>query len=117
MKDKKAEVTVSIFPGEAGGLVANVNRWRKQIGLDELPATQINALPEVSIGNLKGKLVDITGPAAPPVPNRILGAILKREADSLFFKMRGPSDFVGEQRSVFETFLKSIKFAGPDVLK
>jgi hypothetical protein len=33
-QDAKAEVTVSSFPGDTGGLVANVNRWRGQVGLE-----------------------------------------------------------------------------------
>ena len=31
----KADVTVSIFPNDTGGVVANVNRWRTQVGLPE----------------------------------------------------------------------------------
>ena len=27
------EVALSAFPGDAGGLLPNINRWRKQIGL------------------------------------------------------------------------------------
>ena len=29
----KAEVSISIFPSDTGGVLGNVNRWRKQIGL------------------------------------------------------------------------------------
>jgi hypothetical protein len=110
--DKKADITVSMFQGESGGLTANVNRWRTQVGLEGLTAAEVNALPDVPIGNTRGKLVDVTGPATPPRPNRIVGAILIRETDSLFFKMTGPSEFVGEQRAAFERFLKSIRFDG-----
>src|ERR1051325_4233494 len=31
----RAEITISTFPGDGGGLLANVNRWRKQVGLKE----------------------------------------------------------------------------------
>jgi hypothetical protein len=110
--DQKADMNVSELPGGGGGLVLNVNRWRGQLKLDELPAEQVNALPEATIGNAKGKLVDITGPDAPPQRNRILGAILIRGSRSLFFKMTGPSDLVERQKPVFETFLKSIDLGG-----
>ena len=30
---QSAQVTVTAFPGEAGGLAANINRWRDQLGL------------------------------------------------------------------------------------
>lgn len=109
-KDKKAAINVSVFPGAGGGLLLNVNRWRGQVNLGALTAEQVNALPDVAVGDAKGKLVDIKGPDAPPQRNRILGAILIRATDSRFFKMMGPSDVVDQQQQAFETFLKSIKF-------
>ena len=66
------------------------------------------ALPEVSIGDAKGSLVDVTGTDAPPQRNRIVGAILIRPETSLFFKMMGPKDLVGRQKPAFESFLKSL---------
>lgn len=35
----EAEVLVSRFPGDVGGELANVNRWRRQMGLDPIDAT------------------------------------------------------------------------------
>jgi hypothetical protein len=110
--DGKVDINVSVLSGAGGGLLANVNRWRGQVRLGELTPAQIEALPEVDIGGAKGKLVDFTGPDAPPQNNRIVGAILIREADSLFFKMMGPSNLVGRQQPAFETFLKSVNFGG-----
>ncbi len=43
---QKAKIAVSVFPGPVGGALANINRWRMQLGLapikqEELPtATQ-----------------------------------------------------------------------------
>ena len=42
----KAEVFVSVFPSESGGTLANVNRWRRQIGLD--PVDEEGLKPLVS---------------------------------------------------------------------
>ena len=110
-QDKRADINVSVFPGDGGGVLLNVNRWRGQVNLAALTPEQIKALPEVAIGSSKGKLVDMTGPAGLPKGNRIVGAILLRERDSLFFKMMGPDDWVGKQLPAFEAFLKSIQFA------
>ena len=124
---RKADINVSVLPGDGGGLAPNVNRWRGQIKLADLVPAQIDALPDVAIGNAKGKLVDFTGPEPPPEPeppledgkklwkqqpDRILGAVIFRTDNSLFFKMTGPADLVGRQQPAFETFLKSIKFDG-----
>ena len=35
------EITISAFPGEAGGIEANVNRWRKQLNLSPKTINQI----------------------------------------------------------------------------
>jgi hypothetical protein len=109
-KDKRADINVSVMPGDGGGLAANVNRWRAQVGLGALNAAEVNALRDIAIGTTKGKLVDATGATAPAQRNRVLGAILIHENDSLFFKMTGPKEFVEQQLPAFETFLKSIQF-------
>jgi hypothetical protein len=107
--DGKVEINVSIA---GGSLVANVNRWRGMFKLTAMTQDQVNGLPEVVIGNAKGKLVDITGADAPPQRNRIVVAVLVRPNDSVFFKMTGPSESVGRQKPALEAFLKSIQFGG-----
>ena len=39
----KAELAVTVFPGSVGGLTANVNRWRGQIGLPPADEAAIRA--------------------------------------------------------------------------
>jgi len=58
-----AEVTVTAFPGAVGGNLANVNRWRGQIGLDpvddaavaQLLTTSREGATEVSLLTMAGK--------------------------------------------------------------
>ena len=107
-KGDKAEINISAFPGAAGGLVANVDRWRRQLGMTPMTQAETAALADVSIGAAKGKLVDITGTDAPPQRNRIVGAILIQPRTSLFFKMMGPKDLLDRQKPAFESFLKSV---------
>ena len=38
----KAQVTVIPLPGTAGGGFENVNRWRKQVGLEPITADQLD---------------------------------------------------------------------------
>jgi hypothetical protein len=105
---ESADISVSVFPGDTGGLLANVNRWRGMLGLKPQMEGEVKALPQVAVGNAKGTLVDIANSEAPPDKNRMLGAILMRERDSLFFKMTGPKDFLELQKPAFEAFLKSV---------
>jgi hypothetical protein len=107
-KDGKVDINVSAFPGDAGGLVANVDRWRRQVGVAPMTQAEAAALADVSIGAAKGKLVDVTGTDAPAQRNRIIGAILIQPRTSLFFKMMGPKDSLDRQKPAFESFLKSV---------
>jgi len=77
-KNQSLEVTVVALGREAGTLLANVNRWRGQIGL--APATQAElgkVSKEVKVHGVAGTLVDMAGKAvpmaamtAPPNPGR-----------------------------------------------
>ncbi len=108
-KENKADITVT---AAGGTMLSNVNRWRNQLQLGPMTAEQVKALPEAAIASTKGILVDITGPAAPPQANRIVGVIVQQGDQSLFFKMTGPAEFVGKQKPAFENFLKSIQLGG-----
>ncbi|MGA2444831.1 MAG: hypothetical protein ABSG50_05290 [Opitutaceae bacterium] len=111
----KADVSVITFPGDVGGDLANVNRWRAQI-----------QLPPVSEAELPGALVRLAGPAGEfllvdllsetPVLEgghkaRVLGAILKQPAQTWFFKLAGEADLVASQKEAFVGFLKSVEFS------
>jgi hypothetical protein len=111
----KAEMSVISFPGDVGGDLANVNRWRGQI-----------QLPPVSEADLPKAFSRVAGPAgeflvvdllsdAPILEGghqaRVLGAILKQPAQTWFFKLTGDADLVASQREAFVGFLKSVEFA------
>lgn len=87
----KAELTVSAFPGEAGGLLANVNRWRAQVGLESVGSDQLEGIvsPLESAG-ANSKWVVMTGTnAADKKPVRLVAAIVPRGDMTWFFKMNG----------------------------
>ncbi|MBI4376179.1 MAG: hypothetical protein HY549_06975 [Elusimicrobia bacterium] len=102
-----AELSVVSLPGEAGGALANVNRWRGQLGLKEIAAEGL-ASSSRKLGTPIGEalLVDIN-------PNRkaglrMLAAILSFRDQSWFFKMTGDSKAVEQAASGFESFLRSL---------
>jgi hypothetical protein len=104
--DQSAELTIIMLPGEAGGLLANVNRWRDQLGL---PATTAAQLPkEATMLDSKAgpvAVVDLGGPKG-----RTLGGTLLLGGRSWFIKLTGPTDVVAGQKAAFETFVKSLRF-------
>lgn len=56
------EVSITSFPGQAGSVLANVNRWRKQIGLEEIEEQGLSeVIKEGKIDGIPCTLVDMTG--------------------------------------------------------
>src|SRR5204862_4125596 len=59
MPDKeqaRAEVTVSVFDGDAGGVLQNVNRWRRQIKLDPVQQDSLEKMT-TSLDLREGKAI------------------------------------------------------------
>jgi hypothetical protein len=109
-----AEVAVSTFPGDVGGLPANVNRWRGQIGLGPLAPDQVGAITaDVDIDGVKVTIVEFQTDAAPAGkthPQGMIVAILTHEGNSWFFKMTGDAPLVTSQHEELLQFVKSVKF-------
>jgi hypothetical protein len=104
-----ARVTIS---AAGGGSAANVNRWRAQVGLEPVSESQIQKdLRPIDVGGSEGQYVDLTGPESAG-GFRILAVMVPKENVTWFFKMRGPADLVGRQKSAFESFVGSVRFTG-----
>jgi hypothetical protein len=107
---EKVQVTISAFPGTAGGLPANVNRWRKQVQLP--PIVDEEELVKDVVMEKAGKhtllMVDVANAKA-PAPNRILGVIIPTHGAVWFLKMHGGDAAVGKHKADFEIFAKSFR--------
>ncbi len=103
-------VTVIALPGTVGGLSANINRWRTQVGLGELDdaklAAETRTLP---IMGADASYVELVGPNG----QSTVGAMLIRSELSLFFKMTGASDAVAQQKNAFGQFATSMRVEIP----
>jgi hypothetical protein len=108
--DGEIELTLTRFGGDGGGLAANINRWRKQVGLPELPPQDAaNTAHANMIPDMKAYYVDIANPAGPAWKNHILGVIIPiAQPKSVWFvKMTGDAKLVGQHKNEFESFVKS----------
>ncbi len=107
---KTADVSVIAFPKAAGGLLANVNRWRDQLKL--APITDVvQAGTPLSVAGRDLFFVDLVseqsiGPDGSK--SRILGGVFPAEGETWFFKMVGPDQLVESQREAFQQFLQSV---------
>ncbi|HET7626498.1 MAG TPA: hypothetical protein VFM25_14675, partial [Verrucomicrobiae bacterium] len=58
----EAQVNVSVLAGEGGGLLANANRWRRQLGLKEVDETELaQQMTTMNVGDNKAIFLDMTG--------------------------------------------------------
>ncbi len=111
----EARMTVSSFPGAVGGLLANVNRWRGEIGLGPVEEGDLtNLVSEADLHGGKATLVDLSGDAAAGKSatgaERTIAAIVPRGGNTWFFKLRGPKPVVTAEKDAFIQFLKSVRF-------
>jgi hypothetical protein len=124
--ESRLEISLSSFPGDAGGLLANVNRWRGQVNLPPLEQAALQAtLEPFTAGTLSGQLVDLLGSTASgaasmtsgggdatssaPVPTHIIGAILTDGSTSWFIKATGTPAVVDPHRDEIVAFAKSFR--------
>lgn len=104
-----ADLSITAFPGDTGGLHANVNRWRGQIGLANISDAEVDkAIEHLESNGLHMEFVEMVGTAGNP-PMRLLGAIVPYQGETWFFKLTGPDTLVASQRDAFRTFLTTIK--------
>ena len=101
------DVSISKLSGNGGGLLANVNRWRGQVGLAPLEAGALaaNSKTVATAGGDSGTWVELVG-----TEKTILGAIVARGEVSWFFKLTAPSAVAAQNRETFEQFVRSIRF-------
>jgi hypothetical protein len=100
---KKLSITVS----RAGGSkVANVNRWRGQLGVGPLSEDEINkSLQKFTVGDRAGQLVEIKS------DTQTLTAVMIEDGErTVFVKLMGDPELAVRERKRFETFAKSLKF-------
>lgn len=103
------DLSITAFPGDTGGLHANVNRWRGQIGLAPISDAEVEkSITHVDANGLHLEFVEMVGTTGNP-PMRLLGAIVPYEKETWFFKLTGPDPLVASQREAFRTFLTTIK--------
>lgn len=108
----KAEVNVAQLAGDGGGLLANVNRWRRQIGLDAVAEGGLDKLvTPLDVAGGQGSLVDMSGTDfRTGQPTRLVGVIVPMNGETWFYKLMGDAGVVESQKAAFIQFVKGIKY-------
>jgi hypothetical protein len=118
-ENHEGECYVSIMPGAAGGLEANLNRWRSQMGLPDYTADEIAALPKKPFFNREGVYVAFdgeyknVGESEAQKDYRLVGLVHAAPQATIFVKMTGPKAIVEQNTAAFDQFCQSIQPKAP----
>lgn len=109
-------LTVSKLGGDGGGLAANVNRWRGQVGMQPLPEEKVTGQPMPVTGSAREILLFNLNPdEAPDDAEGIFAAVLPLGSETWYFKLTGPSAKLRENGgTVFMDFLTDVRIAGEE---
>jgi hypothetical protein len=105
----ESDLSITAFPGDVGGELANVNRWRGQVGLSPLQSGELeSSVSRVEANGLKFTVVELA-PKGDANATAILGAIVPFGGSTWFFKLMGPGAAVKGSRPAFIEFLHSVR--------
>jgi hypothetical protein len=113
--NQEGECYISLMPGPAGGLEANVNRWRTQMGQPAYTADEISKLPKKPFFNRDATFVAFDGDfkafgaEQAQTGYSMLGLIHSAEQATIFVKLTGPKALVDQNAAAFDVFCQSIK--------
>ena len=106
-----AEVAITSFPGDVGGDLANVNRWRRQIGLGPIGPEGLSPLltPTAVACGAPAQIVRLQGGT-----QSTLAAIVPHEGSTWFAKLTADEATIDQQAETFATFITSWDFHAAD---
>lgn len=116
--DKSAVFTAIDFPSNSPPMmsdpIANVRRWRGEVGLPPLSDDEIKStMQPIEIDGTKAMLVEAVPDGGQSQADRATIAAMFTRGDAIwFFKLSGDRDVVAAQKDKFENFLKSVRFGG-----
>ncbi|MBI4878247.1 MAG: hypothetical protein HY812_01110 [Planctomycetes bacterium] len=112
----EAECWITVLPGDAGGVAANLNRWRGELGQEPLLPAEIEALPRVAVLGREEALLEVAGSYRGMDGREIadallLGVVAQAPGHRLFIKMIGGREDVLAERDSFVAFCGSLEIA------
>jgi len=107
-----AVVSISSFPGDVGGKLANVNRWRGQLSLPPVSEEDFStAIQSIDANGVQATLVDFTGTdAKTSQPARMVAAIVPHGGQTWFYKLVGDGATVSKEKDGFVKFVQTAQY-------
>jgi hypothetical protein len=104
----KLDVSVTVLPGDAGGELANVNRWRGQIGLAPFDEAAL-AASRRPVTAPAGKVGTWDFASEGADRRRTIAGLLSAGGSSWFLKMTGDAEAVASARADFLRLLATLR--------
>lgn len=101
------DISITRFPGDVGGLLSNVNRWRGQIGLSPISADVMEG--ERTTRTTDFATFELVSLHNPETHQKMWVALLDFGGHTWFFKMTGPDADVDKERSAFLNLVDSVE--------
>jgi hypothetical protein len=106
-------VTVSKLAGDGGGLGANINRWRGQVGLKPLADKDVTGQPlKIAGSDQEMLLFNLTSENSADDAQGILAGVLPLKTETWYFKFSGPVGVLRKSEGVFAEFLRGVRIPG-----
>ncbi|MCJ8346677.1 hypothetical protein MJH12_14130 [bacterium] len=103
----KAECSLIVLGGQAGGLADNVNRWRRQIGLSPIALSAIeNSMVLVKTPLAEAKMFKLVNPNSKG--QAFLVSLLPKDNGTLFVKLMAPANMIDSLEKPYLELLTSI---------
>lgn len=109
------ELVLFVFPGGAGTVEANVERWRNQFTAEDGNPAEVESTTvkgqntDVTRVEVAGSYKDPFAQGGPRESHRLYGAIVTTDDAGYFFKMVGPEKTMKQAKDGFDAMIKSIK--------
>lgn len=111
---REVDISVVSLPGMAGGILANINRWRGQVKLAPWTEEELNqSAQKLTLHGTMLTVVDFVSEEKiinSQYRKRILAAVLITEGQTWFFKAIGEETLVGEEKQPFLEMLQKLEF-------
>lgn len=108
----KADINVSTSPGDGGGLLPNINRWRGQLSLsalDQAGVDKVCSAMDLSAG--KATVVDFSGEGAENGEKlRCIAVVVTVGGETWFYKIMGGEELVAREKDALLRFVRSVKY-------
>jgi hypothetical protein len=106
--EQSAEVSVATLGGDGGGMLANVNRWRRQLGMSPVDADGLSeCVAPITDGPAEAQLVSLTTEDA---TQAMRAAVVSAGAQTWYIKLVGDASVVSREQDNLIAFVKGINY-------